>query len=71
LRRRSSNKIETGVEGTLIKLKLEEKELRSLLCVEQQSTVLSDTWSRRDSNKIDSGEEGTVIKLRLEKKELQ
>jgi len=46
------------------------KELQSLLCVEQQSTVLSDTWSRRDSNKIDSGEEGTVIKLRPEKKEL-
>jgi len=52
-------------------LKLEDKELRSLLCVEQQSAVLYDTWSRRDYNKIDSGEEGTVIKLRLEKKELQ
>jgi len=51
-------------------LKLEEKELRSLLCVEQQSTVLSDTWSRRDSNKIDSGEEKTVIKLTVEKKKL-
>jgi len=50
-------------------LKPEEKELRSLLCVEQQSIVLSDTWSRRDSNKIDSGDEGTVIKLRVEKKE--
>ncbi len=52
-------------------MKPEQKELRSLLCVEQQSTVLYDTWSRRDSNKIDSGEEGTVIKLRLEKKKLR
>jgi len=52
-------------------LKPEQKELQSLLCVEQQNTVLSDTWSRRNSNKIDIGEEGTVIRLRLEKKELQ
>jgi len=42
-KRRNCDKIESGEEGTLIKLKPEEKELRSLLCVEQQSAVLSDT----------------------------
>jgi len=44
-------------------LKPEQKELRSLLCVEQQSTVLYVTWSRRNSNKPDIGQEETVIKL--------
>ena len=56
-KRRNSDKIESGEEGTLIKLKLEQKEIRSLLCMEQQSTVLYDTWSRRDSNKTDIGKE--------------
>ncbi len=79
-KRRNCDKIESGEEGTPIKLKLEQKEHWSLLCVEQQSTVLYDTWIRKNSNKPDIGEEGTVIKLsgeegaliklRLEKKEL-
>ncbi len=74
--RRDSNKTDIGEEGTVIKLrveegapiklKLEQKELQSLLCVEKQSTVLYDNWSRRDSNKTDIGEEGIVIKLRVE-----
>ena len=34
-KRRNCDKIESGEEGTLIKLKLEQKELRSLLCMEQ------------------------------------
>ncbi len=78
-KRRNCDKIESGEEGTPIKLKPEQKEHQSLLCVEQQSTVLYETWIRRNSNKPDNGEEGTVIKLsgegaliklRPEKKEL-
>src|SRR6266404_808227 len=60
-KRRNCDKIKSGEEGTPIKLKLEQKEHWSLLCVEQQSTVLYDTWIRKNSNKIETRGERALV----------